>query len=65
MRAQLQQYPSLNAPNTVRVQVLNGTAYLDGQVDTDNERELAAAVAAHVAGIRRVVNSIALSYAGR
>jgi osmotically-inducible protein OsmY len=64
VRAQLDQYPALDAPNTVRVQTLDRVVYLYGQVDTDLERQLAESVAGNAAGGARVVNSIAISNVG-
>jgi osmotically-inducible protein OsmY len=64
VRAQLDQYPALLAPNTVRVQALDRVVYLYGQVDTDLERQLAESVAVNAASGARVVNSIAVSNVG-
>lgn len=64
VRAQLDQYPALEAPNTVRVQTLDRVVYLYGQVDTDLERQLAESVAREAAGGARVVDSIAVSNVG-
>jgi hypothetical protein len=63
--AQLQQYPVLQAPNSVRVQTLDHVVYLYGLVDTDLERELAESVAADAAHGSRIVDSIAVSNLGR
>jgi len=63
--AQLQQYPVLQAPNSVRVQTLDHVVYLYGLVDTDLERELAESVATSAAGGARIVNSVAISNLGR
>jgi osmotically-inducible protein OsmY len=65
VQAQIDQYPALEAPNSVRVQTLDHVVYLSGQVDTDLERSMAESVALEVAGVTRVVNSISLSYGGR
>jgi osmotically-inducible protein OsmY len=65
VQAQIEQYPALEAPNSVRVQTLDHVVYLSGQVDTDLERSIAESVAVQVAGVTRVVNSISLSYGGR
>jgi osmotically-inducible protein OsmY len=64
VRAQLDQYPALEAPNTVRVQTLDRVVYLYGQVDTDLERQLAESVARKAAGGARIVDSIAISNVG-
>jgi osmotically-inducible protein OsmY len=63
--AQLQQYPALQAPNSVRVQTLDHVVYLYGLVDTDLERELAHSVATDAAHGARIVDSIAISNLGR
>jgi hypothetical protein len=59
------QYPVLEPPNVLSVQTLDRVVYLTGQVNTDTERDLANAVALRVAGVRRVINSINVSYQGR
>jgi osmotically-inducible protein OsmY len=64
VRTQLEQYPALEAPNTVRVQALDHVVYLYGQVDTDLERQLAESVARAAGGGARVVDSIAVSNVG-
>jgi osmotically-inducible protein OsmY len=64
VRAQLDQYPALEAPNTVRVQALDRVVYLYGQVDTDLERQLAESIAREAGGGARVVDSIAISNVG-
>jgi osmotically-inducible protein OsmY len=61
----LLQYPSLQAPNTVRVQTVNQAVYLYGQVNNEGERSTAQEAAQSVAGVTRVVNSISLQYEGR
>jgi len=65
IEAQLEQYPALEAPNSVRVQTLDRVVYLYGLVDTDLERQLAQSVATEAAGGARVVDSIAVSNLGR
>jgi BON domain len=65
IRTLLKQYPSLEAPNTVRVQTMNDVVYLYGQVNTDLERSTAESVARSIPGVTQVVDSISLSYAGR
>jgi osmotically-inducible protein OsmY len=65
VRALFKQYAELEPPNLVYVQSLDHVVYLSGQVNTDTERDLAKAVALHVAGVKRVVNSINTSYQGR
>jgi osmotically-inducible protein OsmY len=65
VEAQLQQYPALEAPNSVRAQTLDRVVYLHGMVDTDLERQLAESVAVQAAGGARVVDSIAVDDIGR
>jgi osmotically-inducible protein OsmY len=65
VRALLSQYPALQAPNSVRVQTMDHVVYLYGEVNTDLERSTAECVAHAVPGVRRVVDSISLDYAGR
>jgi osmotically-inducible protein OsmY len=59
------QYPELEPPNLIYVQTLDRVVYLTGQVNTEPERALAKSVALRATGVRRVVNSINLSYQGR
>jgi osmotically-inducible protein OsmY len=61
----LHQYPELEPPNLIYVQTLDRVVYLTGQVSTPTERDEAKSVALRAAGVRRVVNSINLSYQGR
>jgi osmotically-inducible protein OsmY len=63
--ALLKQYPSLEAPNTVRVQTTDRIVYLNGQVNTELERSMAESVALAIPNVRRVVNSISLNDVGR
>jgi osmotically-inducible protein OsmY len=65
VRELFHQYPELEPPNLVFVQTLDHVVYLTGQVNTDTERDLAQSVALHVAGVKRVVNSINTGYQGR
>jgi osmotically-inducible protein OsmY len=44
----------------IRVQTFDRTVYLYGLVDTDLERNIVESAALEVAGVRRVVNSIAV-----
>jgi osmotically-inducible protein OsmY len=57
-------YPELEPPNLVYVQTLDRVVYLTGQVNTETELELAQSLASHVAGVKRVVNSINTGYQG-
>ena len=65
VRAQLDRYPELQAPNLITIQTLDHVVYLNGQVNTEPERNLAKAAAARVAGVTRVVNNINLEPQGR
>jgi osmotically-inducible protein OsmY len=65
VRALLNQHPSLGPPNQVYVQTLDRVVYLTGQVATDLQRDSAEAVALDATGVSRVINTIALTYAGR
>ena len=63
-RAQLLQDPSLRSSNMLRVQTYGHVVYLTGQVDTDEQRDLAESVTSKVAGVARVVDTISLSFPG-
>ena len=65
VRARLDEYPELLAPNRVYVSTLDGVVYLTGQVATDLQRETAERVARAAPGAPRVVNLISLGYSGR
>jgi osmotically-inducible protein OsmY len=60
VRAQFDQHPALEAPNSIAVQTIDQVVYLHGLVDTDLERSMADAVALDTPGVVRVVNSIAI-----
>src|ERR1700722_15925763 len=64
VRAQLSQYPSLRSSNSLRVQTYGRVVYLTGQVDTDEQRNLAESITSEVAGVARVVDTIILSFPG-
>jgi osmotically-inducible protein OsmY len=61
----LTQQPALQPPNQVYVQTLDGVVYLTGQVATDLQRDTAESAAHEASGVSRIVNTIALTYAGR
>src|SRR6266853_3107592 len=65
VRSLLNQHPALGSPNQVYVQTLDGVVYLTGQVATDLQRDTAEAVAHEASGVSRLMNTIALTYAGR
>jgi osmotically-inducible protein OsmY len=64
VRAQLSQYPSLRSSDSLRVKTYGRVVYLTGQVDTDEQRDLAESVTSEVAGVARVVDTIDLSFPG-
>ena len=64
LRVSIRQHPALEAPNSVRVQTADGVGYLHGHVDTELQRDEAAALARQVPGVRDVVDSLRLTYAG-
>ena len=64
VRSLMSRYPSLEAPNLIRVQTLDRVVYLTGEVDTDTVRQLAESVAREAPGVTRVVDTIGLSYDG-
>jgi osmotically-inducible protein OsmY len=64
VRAQLLQYPSLRSSNSLRVQTYGRVVFLTGQVDTDEQRDLAESVTSEVTGVARVVDTISLSFPG-
>jgi osmotically-inducible protein OsmY len=61
----ISKYPSLEAPNSVRVQTSDHVVYLYGEVNTELERLTAQQAALSVNGVDRVVNSISLPNEGR
>jgi osmotically-inducible protein OsmY len=65
VRSRIAQYPSLEAPNSVRVETYDHIVYLYGQVNTELERATADSVALSVPGVARVINSISLDDVGR
>ncbi|HEY6453070.1 MAG TPA: BON domain-containing protein [Steroidobacteraceae bacterium] len=65
VRTRLEGYPALQAPNAIWVQSMNHVVYLSGEVGTDYQRLVAESVAHSVPGVKRVVDSISLEYAGR
>ena len=52
------QHPELGAPAELRVQTINGIVYLNGQVNSDFERQSAEALVRRVAHVVDVVNSL-------
>jgi osmotically-inducible protein OsmY len=64
VRARLAQCPSLPNSNSLRVQTYGRVVYLTGQVDSDEQRNLAESITSEVAGVARVVDTISLSFPG-
>ena len=60
IQALLEQYPSLQAPNTVTVQTVKHVLYLRGLVSTPYEKRLAESVVAQTEPGVTVVNQIAV-----
>ena len=60
VQASLEQYPSLQAPNSVSVQTVGRVVYLRGLVSTPYQKNLAGSVAARAAEGLQVVNLIAV-----
>jgi osmotically-inducible protein OsmY len=60
VRAQLSRYPSLESSNSIHVQTLDRVVFLTGQVDTNDERNLAESVVTEVAGVAGLVDTISL-----
>ncbi len=65
VRARLDEYPELLAPNHVYVSTLDRIVYLSGEVATDLQRDTAETVARQTPGVPRVVDMISLEYNGR
>jgi osmotically-inducible protein OsmY len=51
--------------NQLHVTTTDHVVYLTGQVATDLQRDSAASLARSVAGVRKVVNNVSVSYGGR
>jgi BON domain len=60
----LASHADLGPPNLIHVQTIDGIVYLSGEVNTDLVRQTAESVARGAAGIKRIVNSIAVTYGG-
>ena len=60
VQASLEQYPSLQAPNSVTVQTHERVVYLRGLVSTPYQKRLAGSVAAQAAQGLHIVNMIAV-----
>jgi osmotically-inducible protein OsmY len=58
VRAVFAQHAELGAPAELHVQTINGVVYLNGQVNSDFERQSAEALVRQVANVVDVVNSL-------
>ena len=65
VRALFDRHPELGPPGLLSVKTLDGVVYLDGVVDTDLVRQEAQAIALQAHGVRKVVNSLGVTNAGR
>jgi osmotically-inducible protein OsmY len=65
VRALFDRHPELGPSGLLSVKTLDGVVYLDGVVDTDLVRDEAQSIAAQAHGVKKVVNSIGVSNAGR
>jgi osmotically-inducible protein OsmY len=58
VRAVLSQHAEFGAPAEIHVQTINRVVYLNGQVNSDFERQSAEELVRHVANVVDVVNSL-------
>lgn len=65
VQALLDQHRELQPPNLIYVRTMDHVVYLSGQVATELQRDTADSVAMQATGVRRVVDIIGLTYAGR
>lgn len=65
VRALFDQHPELGPSALLSVKTLDGVVYLGGVVDTDLVRDEAQSIAAQAHGVKKVVNSLGVSNAGR
>jgi hyperosmotically inducible periplasmic protein len=65
VQSRFAQHPTIEPPNLLHVQTLDGVVYLTGIVDTDYQRKLATDVAQGTPGVKNVVNSIGLTNGSR
>lgn len=65
VRSAIAEHPSLGPPNQVYVTSINGVVYLSGEVATELQRSIAECVATQAQGVRRVVDTISITYEGR
>jgi osmotically-inducible protein OsmY len=60
VRTLLAQSPALGAPNSIRVQTMQGVVYLRGLVSTPYQIEEAGSIAEQAAGVSNVQNMLAI-----
>jgi osmotically-inducible protein OsmY len=65
VHALFDRHPELGPSGLLSVQTLDGVVYLYGVVNTDLVREWAESIALQARGVRKVVNSLGVSNAGR
>jgi hypothetical protein len=61
VQAQLDKHPELGAPDQVYVRTLNHVVYLNGEVSSGLQSQVAESVAMKVKGVDRVDNSIGIT----
>jgi len=61
VQAALNQHADLGPPDSIRVQTLNHVVYLNGLVDDGLAKRSALAITKQVAGVKTVVNNIAVT----
>ena len=65
VRALFDRHPELGPSGLLTVQTLDGVVYLYGVVTTDLVREQAQSIALQASNVKKVVNSLGVSSAGR
>jgi osmotically-inducible protein OsmY len=65
VRALFDRHPELGPAALLSIKTLNGVVYLGGSVNTDLVREAAESIALQAHGVKKVVNSLGVTNAGR
>jgi hypothetical protein len=65
VRRRYLQHPSIGPPNLIDIQTIDHVVYLYGLVDTEEQQQLAEAVAREVNGVTKVVDAIGINNEGR
>lgn len=65
VRALFDRHPELGPSGLLSVKTLDGVVYLNGVVVTDLVRDEAQSIAAQAHGVKKVVNSLGVTNAGR